>query len=67
LSTPYYQGDQIKKSKVGRDYGTHGVRGNANGVSMGKPEGKRPLGKPRPKCEDNTKMNLTEFSCEGVI
>jgi hypothetical protein len=34
---------------------------------MGKPEGKRPLGKPRPSCENNIKTSLTEFSCEGVI
>ena len=27
---------------------------------MGKPEGKRPLGRPRHRCEDNIKMDLQE-------
>ena len=27
---------------------------------MGKPEGKRPLGRPRPRWEDNIKMDLQE-------
>ena len=29
-------------------------------VLMGKPEGKRPLGRPRRRCEDNIKMDLQE-------
>ena len=33
---------------------------------MGKPEGKRPLGRPRHKWEDNIKMNLQEVGCEGM-
>ena len=31
---------------------------NAYRVSVGKPEGKRPLGRPRRRCEDNIKMDL---------
>jgi len=31
-------------------------------VLVGKPEGKRPLGKPRYRWEDNIKMNLQEVS-----
>ena len=30
---------------------------------MGKPEGKRPLGRPRRKWEDNIKMDLQEVVC----
>ena len=33
---------------------------NAYGVLVGKPEGKRPLGRPRHRWEDNIKMDLTE-------
>jgi hypothetical protein len=33
---------------------------------VGKPEGKRPLGRPRRKWEDNIKMNLREIGFEGV-
>jgi hypothetical protein len=30
-----------------------------------KPEGKRPLGRPRPRWEDTIKMDLTEVGCGG--
>ena len=33
---------------------------------MGKPEGKRPLGRPRPRWEDNIKVDLQEVGC-GVM
>ena len=33
---------------------------------MGKPEGKRPLGRPRHRWEDNIKMNLQEVGCGGM-
>jgi hypothetical protein len=35
-------------------------------VLVGKPEAKRPLGRPRCKCEDNIKMDLHEVGC-GVM
>ena len=33
---------------------------------MGKPEGRRPLGRPRRRWEDNIKMNLEEVGCLGM-
>ena len=33
---------------------------------MGKHEGKRPLGRPIRRWEDNIKMDLEEVGCEGV-
>jgi len=36
------------------------------GVLVGKPEGKRPLGRPRRKWENNIKMELQEVGCAGV-
>jgi hypothetical protein len=33
---------------------------------VGKPEGKRPLGKPRRMWEDNIKMDLTEIEWYGM-
>ena len=33
---------------------------------MGKPEGKRPLGRPRHRWEDNIKMDLQEVVCWGM-
>jgi len=35
-------------------------------VLVGKPEGKRPLGKPRRRWEDNIKMDLQEVGCGGM-
>jgi hypothetical protein len=32
-------------------------------VLVGKPEGKRPLGRPRSRCEDNIKMDIQEVEC----
>jgi len=33
---------------------------------VGKPEGKRPLGRTRRRWEDNIKMDLQEVGCEGM-
>ena len=33
---------------------------------LGKPENKRPLGRPRHRWEDNTKMDLQEVECGGM-
>ena len=33
---------------------------------MGKPEGKRPLGRPRRRWEDNIKMEFQEVGCGGM-
>jgi len=43
--------------------------GESRGVSrvlVGKPEGKRPLGRPMRRWEDNIKMDLQEVECEGM-
>jgi hypothetical protein len=32
-------------------------------VLMGKPEGRRPVGRPRRRCVDNIKMDLQEVEC----
>jgi hypothetical protein len=41
-----------------------GEKRNAYTISVGKPEGKKPLGKPRRRWEDNIKMDLRE---DGVV
>ena len=43
-----------------------GERKDVKRVSVGKPEGKRPLGRPRLRWEDNIKMNLQEVGCGGM-
>jgi hypothetical protein len=35
-------------------------------VLVGRPEGKRPLGRPRRRCEDNIKMDLREIGIDGA-
>jgi len=35
-------------------------------VLVGKPEGKRPLGRPRRRLEDNIKMDLQEVGCGSM-
>ena len=35
-------------------------------VLVGKPEGKRPLGRPRRRCVDNIRMDLLEVGCGHV-
>jgi hypothetical protein len=39
---------------------------NVYGVLVGKPEGKKPLGRPRRRWEDRVKMELREIGGEGV-
>ena len=40
-----------------------GERGGVHRVLVGKPEGKRPMGRPRRRWEDNIKMYLQEVGC----
>jgi hypothetical protein len=41
-----------------------GERRDVYRVLVGRPEGKRPLGRPRRRCEDNIKMNLREIGID---
>jgi hypothetical protein len=43
-----------------------GEKRNAYRLLVGKPEGKRPLGRPRRRSVDNIKMNLGETGWDGV-
>ena len=42
-----------------------GERSGVYRVLEEKPEGKRPLGRPRRRWEDNVKMDLQELECGG--
>jgi hypothetical protein len=50
---------------MGRTCGTYGGRRGAYRALVGKPEGKRPLGRPRRRREDNIKMDLREVGGGG--
>jgi hypothetical protein len=43
-----------------------GERRGAHRALVGKPEGRRPLGRPRRRWEDNIKMDLREVGWEGT-
>jgi hypothetical protein len=43
-----------------------GEKRNAYRIMVGKPEGKRPLGRPRHRWEDNIRMDLREIGWGGV-
>ena len=43
-----------------------GARRGVYRVLVGKHEGKRPLGRPSLRWEDNIKMNLQEVGCGGM-
>jgi hypothetical protein len=52
---------------MGGAYSMYGERGGAYRVVVGKPEGKRPLGRPRFRWEDSKKTDLHELRCGGII
>jgi hypothetical protein len=51
---------------MSRSYSTHGETRNANRILVGKPKGKRPLGTPGRRWEDNIEMYLREIGWGGM-
>jgi hypothetical protein len=43
-----------------------GEKRSAYKILVGRPEGRRPLGRPRRSWEDNIKMDLQEMGCGGM-
>jgi hypothetical protein len=60
LATKYQSGDQVKK-EMGGAYGTYGGQRGAHRVLVGKPEGRKPLERPRHRWEDNIKMDMQDM------
>jgi hypothetical protein len=44
-----------------------GEKRNEYRILVGKPEGKRPLGRPRHRWVDNIKMDLSEIGWDGMV
>jgi hypothetical protein len=53
------------RKEMGRACSTYGGGTGLYRVLVGKPEGKRQLGRPRRIWEDNIKMDLQEVGCRG--
>jgi hypothetical protein len=51
---------------VGLTCGTHGEGRGVYRVLVGRPEGKKPLGRPRRRWEDNIYMDLRKIGIDGA-
>jgi hypothetical protein len=51
---------------MSRAYSTNGEKRNAFRILVGKPEGKRPLGRSRGRCVDIIKIDLREIGWGGM-
>ena len=58
--------DKIEKNEIGGHVARMGKRRGVCRVLVRKPEGKRPLGRPKRRWEDNIGMDLQEVECEGT-
>ena len=58
-------GGKIEKNETAGHVARMGEGRGVHRVLVGKPEGKRPLGRPRPRWEDNIKMDLREVGGGG--
>jgi hypothetical protein len=62
----YNYNDQVKEDEMGKTYSINGEKTNVYRILGGKPERKRPLGRPRLKWVDNIKMDLREIRWDGM-
>jgi hypothetical protein len=60
------RGDQNKEDEMGGACGAHGGMRGAYNILVGRPEWRRPLGRPKRRWEDNIKMNLREIGFVDV-
>jgi hypothetical protein len=64
--TTYHSGNQVKKTEMGRTCSMHGDRRGAYRFLVGKPKGRRSLGRPRHRQENNIKIDLREVGWWGT-
>jgi hypothetical protein len=57
---------KLRRMRRAGDVARIGETRNAYRILVGKPEGKRPLGRPRRRWVDNRKMDLREIGWDGV-
>ena len=56
-------GDKIEMNEMGWACGAYGCGEGVYRVLVGKPAGRRPLGRPRRRWVDNIRMDLQEVGC----
>jgi hypothetical protein len=56
----------VKEDEMAGSCSTNGVEKVAYSILVGKPEGKRPLGRPRRRWEDDIRMDLKEIGWGGM-
>jgi hypothetical protein len=56
----------MKEDEVGGTYGMHGEGRGVYRVFVGRPEGKRPLGRPKRRWKNNIKMDIREIGIDGA-
>jgi hypothetical protein len=61
-----YSSSNMKEDEVGGTCGTLGEGRGVYKVLVGKPEGKRPLGSPSCRWEDNIKLGFSEIGIDGA-
>jgi hypothetical protein len=66
IFSKYNYNDQVKEDVMRRACSTNWEKLNACRILVGKPEGKRPLGRPRRRWVDNIKMYLREIGWGGM-
>jgi hypothetical protein len=64
--TQYFEGDKIDKNEMSRVCSADGEERGEYGVLVGKPKGKRPLGRHSRRWDDNIVMDLQKVGCEGM-
>jgi hypothetical protein len=66
LFAKYNQNYQVKKDEMGRTCSSKGEKRDAYRILVGKPEGKRTLGRPRRRWKVNIRMDLRELRWDGM-
>jgi hypothetical protein len=63
---PNISNDEVKEYEMGRACSMNGAKRYACRILVRKPEGKRPLGRPRCRWVDNNKIDLREIGWDGI-
>jgi hypothetical protein len=66
IHTNTYHANTYKEDEMAGHVARMGARRNAYRILVGKPEGKRPLGRPRRRWVDNIKRDLIEIGWDGM-